>query len=187
MNPRVFPPYELPCLRCGEIFVFDWNGHCWLWCLECLGPELDAVDRMFQPPWGAAPAAWVLEQPDLPAAKPARPGGSFFRSPAPAAESSTGVATNTNTLLEGGSAAAPVNLDRDDPKDEVADFAYFGRPWGKGRPFWFRLDSRLRAAAQEAWAERAAIMEYHGNAPRAAAEHRAYAIVEGKAKEAGLI
>ena len=72
-------------------------------------------------------------------------------------------------------------------KDEIASFKWGGRPWGDGRPFWDRLNKRMRRAAQESWEERAAIMEYDGEMIRAEAEHRAYRLVRDKAAAAGLI
>lgn len=44
----------------------------------------------------------------------------------------------------------------------------------RSEPFWQRLPADQRSAAQEAWDERAAIMEYDGGMTRKEAEREAY-------------
>lgn len=71
-------------------------------------------------------------------------------------------------------------------EDDVAEIQK--PPWGDGKPLWDQLDGkRMQQAAEEAYEERAAIMEYDGEQPRAVAEQKAYEEVTEKAVEAKLV
>lgn len=50
-------------------------------------------------------------------------------------------------------------------------------PWGAAAPIWEGQDLELGAAMHEFYEERAAIVEYLANMPRALAEHQAYAML----------
>lgn len=60
-------------------------------------------------------------------------------------------------------------------------------PWEPGRPVWVLLHPDYRGRAREAFLERAAIMEYDAELPRAIAEYLAYRLLERRIQKAGLI
>jgi hypothetical protein len=73
-------------------------------------------------------------------------------------------------------------------KDEIGDFDQHKPPWGDAKPLWDHLSTpKLRAAAKEAYDERAAIIEYDGEQPRFVAEQEAYREIADKAVNAGLV
>jgi hypothetical protein len=94
----------------------------------------------------------------------------------------------TTEATETEDASAQIEEETVSAKDEVGDFDHHKPPWGDQKPLWEQLPNPRHAqAAEEAYEERAAIMEHHGEQPRLVAEAEAYREVTEKAVDAKLV